>query len=78
MELQETHIVPKLENPVRFQEYAVGIFKTIPPQSGIKKAVKKNQIFINDCSDSTAQLIIGGEKITLYQPETSTTSKDVG
>lgn len=75
MELQETHIVPKLENPVRFQEYAVGIFKTIPTKSGIKKAVKKKLIFINDCSASTAQFILGGEKITLYQPENSTAFK---
>jgi len=75
MELQETHIVPKLENPVRFQEYAVGIFKTIPTKSGIKKAIKKKLIYINDCIATTAQFILGGEKITLYQPENSSAFK---
>ena len=75
MELQETHIVPKLENPVRFQEYAVGIFKTIPTKSGIKKAIKKKLIFINDCIATTAQYMLGGEKITLYQSEISSDFK---
>ena len=75
MELQETHIVPKLENPVRFQEYAVGIFKTIPTKSGIKKAIKKKLIFINDCIATTAQFMLGGEKITLYQSEISSDFK---
>ena len=75
MELQETHIVPKLENPVRFQEYAVGIFNTIPTKSGIKKAIKKKLIFINDCIATTAQFMLGGEKITLYQSEISSDFK---
>ena len=46
MQLAETHIVEKLEKSNRFQEYGVGIFKTIPTKSGIKKAIKKEFIFI--------------------------------
>ena len=75
MKLQETHIVPKLENPVRFQEYAVGIFKTIPTKSGIKKATKKELIYIDNSIASTARFILGGEKITLYQSEKSSEFK---
>jgi 23S rRNA pseudouridine1911/1915/1917 synthase len=45
MQLKETHIVPKLENSIRFQEYAVGIFKIIPTKSGIKKAYQKKTYF---------------------------------
>ena len=41
MQLAETHIVEKLEKSIRFQEYGVGIFNTIPTKSGIKKAIKK-------------------------------------
>jgi 23S rRNA pseudouridine1911/1915/1917 synthase len=75
MKLKETHIVPKLENQIRFQEYAVGVFKTIPTKSGIKKAIKKKLIFINDCAATTAQFMLGGEKITLYQSEKSSEFK---
>tara|TARA_B110000091_G_scaffold209576_1_gene250985 strand:+ start:377 stop:1240 length:864 start_codon:yes stop_codon:yes gene_type:complete len=69
MEVKETHIVPKLKNPIRFQEYAVGVFKTIPTKSGIKKVIKKKLIFIDNCVATTAQFILGGEKITLFQSE---------
>ena len=41
MQLAETHYAIKQEKPIRFQEYGVGVFKTIPTKSGIKKAIKK-------------------------------------
>ena len=75
MELKETHIVPKLENTIRFQEYAVGIFKIIPTKSGIKKAIKRKLIFINGNLASTSKYISGNEKIELFQPEDTATFK---
>ena len=75
MELKETHIVPKLENSIRFQEYAVGIFKIIPTKSGIKKAIKRKLIFINGNLASTSKYISGNEKIELFQPKDTTTFK---
>ena len=73
MQLTETHIVQKLETPIRFQEYGVGIFNTIPTKSGIKKAIKKELIFIDGILASTSKFISGGEKIELYQSEKSST-----
>lgn len=73
MQLIETHIVHKLEKPIRFQEYGVGIFNTIPTKSGIKKAIKKELIFINGSLATTSKYISGGEKIELYQSENSST-----
>jgi 23S rRNA pseudouridine1911/1915/1917 synthase len=73
MQLAETHIVQKLEKSIRFQEYAVGIFNTIPTKSGIKKAIKKELIFIDGNVASTSKFICGGEKIELYQSEKSST-----
>jgi 23S rRNA pseudouridine1911/1915/1917 synthase len=73
MQLSETHSVQKLEKPVRFQEYGVGIFKTIPTKSGIKKAIKKELIFIDGILASTSKYISGGEKIELFQSENSST-----
>lgn len=75
MQLAETHIAISLEKPIRFQEYAVGIFKTIPTKSGIKKAIKKELIFVNKNLASTALFIHGGEIIELYQPEESSSYK---
>jgi 23S rRNA pseudouridine1911/1915/1917 synthase len=71
MHLSETHIATKQEKPIRFQEYGVGIFKTIPTKSGIKKAIKKKLIFIDGVLASTSKYISGGEKIELFEPETS-------
>jgi 23S rRNA pseudouridine1911/1915/1917 synthase len=71
MQLSEIHIANKLEKPIRFQEYGVGIFKTIPTKSGIKKAIKKELIFIDGIVATTSKYICGGENIELYQSEKS-------
>ena len=73
MQLSETHLVEKLEKPVRFQEYAVGIFKTIPTKSGIKKAIKKGLVFIDGNLATTSKYIADGEKIELFESENSST-----
>ncbi|AUC84900.1 RNA pseudouridine synthase [Polaribacter sp. ALD11] len=73
MQLSEIHIAEKLENSIRFQEYAVGIFKTIPTKSGVKKAIKKELIFINGNLATTSKYISGGEKIELFESENSST-----
>lgn len=69
MQLAESHIVPQLEKPIRLQEYAVGIFKTLPSKSGIKKAIKKKLLLVDEKMTSTAQFIIGGETIQLFTSE---------
>jgi 23S rRNA pseudouridine1911/1915/1917 synthase len=75
MQLIETHIVEKLEKPTRFQEYGVGIFNTIPTKSGIKKAIKKELIFIDGILAFTSKYISGEEKIELFQSEKSSIFK---
>ncbi|WP_299062328.1 RluA family pseudouridine synthase [uncultured Polaribacter sp.] len=73
MQLLETHNVQNLKTPIRFQEYGVGIFKTIPTKSGIKKAIKKELVFIDGTLATTSKYICGGEKITLFESEKSAT-----
>ena len=63
----ETHKVPQLENRIRLSEYTPGIFKSIFSKKGIKNAIKKGLVTINDDIGYTADYIIGGEIITLYQ-----------
>ncbi|MDG1038452.1 MAG: RluA family pseudouridine synthase [Polaribacter sp.] len=73
MQLVETHIAQKQENAIRFQEYGVGIFNTIPTKSGIKKAIKKGLIFIDNNLATTSKYISGGEKIELFESEKPST-----
>mgnify|MGYP005990147421 CR=1 FL=1 len=75
MQLSETHIAITLEKPVRLQEYAVGIFNAIPTKSGIKKAIKKELVFVNGNLASTALFINGGETIELFSTKDSTNFK---
>ena len=76
MTVLETHKVPPLlEKPIRLQEYGVGIFKTIPTKSGLKKAIKKELVFVNGEIATTALFIKGEELIELYKKENDTTFK---
>ena len=75
MQLLETHIAKNQEKPIRFQEYGVGIFNTVPTKSAIKKAIKKELIFIDGILASSSKYISGGEKIELYQSEKIATFK---
>lgn len=71
MQLAELHTVPLLENRIRLQEYAVGIFNSVPTKSAIKKAIKKKLIFVNGVNATTGLYILGGEKIELFVNNTS-------
>tara|TARA_R110001632_G_scaffold229875_1_gene366690 strand:- start:10724 stop:11587 length:864 start_codon:yes stop_codon:yes gene_type:complete len=77
LKILETHIVPHQKNPIRIQEYAVGIFKTVATKSAIKKAIKKELILVNDEPTSTAKIIIGEEKITLIDNREKSTQKQL-
>jgi 23S rRNA pseudouridine1911/1915/1917 synthase len=71
LKITETHTVPKQEKALRFQEYGVGIFNTLPTKSGIKKAIKKELIYIDGNLATTSKYISGEEKIELFQYEKS-------
>ena len=75
MQLAESHIAIALKVPIRLQEYAVGIFKTAPTKSAIKKAIKKKLVYVDGSLASTARFIYGGEKIELFQLETELSFK---
>ncbi|WP_342154498.1 RluA family pseudouridine synthase [Joostella sp. CR20] len=71
----EEHIVPVLPNPVRLQDYGVGIFNTIPTKSALKKAIKKEQVLVNNKVGKTATYIRGGETISLVASEENNAHK---
>ena len=77
MRLLETHIAKEQKIPIRIQEYAVGIFNTTTSRSAVKKAIKKKLILVDNIPVTTAKIIIGGEKITLFSSEITISSKKI-
>ena len=69
LKIKETHIVPKLSETIRLQEYAATIFESLTTRSAIKKAIKKQVILIDDKIAQTGDWILEGQKIELLQPE---------
>ena len=68
MKTLESHKVPSLSAPQRLSDYAVGIFEVITTRKGIKKALSKGLIRVNDERGTTGKLINGGETILLLAP----------
>ena len=64
----DIHIVPVIADPIRIQEYGVGIFEAVCTKSALKKALKNNWIKVNDRVATTATWINGGERIQLTLP----------
>tara|TARA_B100000929_G_scaffold284627_1_gene267144 strand:- start:5378 stop:6223 length:846 start_codon:yes stop_codon:yes gene_type:complete len=69
LKVVEKHIVPQIQNPIRLQEYASSIFKTITTRSGIKKAIKKQLILLNRKPANTGDWIKEGQLLELLAEE---------
>ncbi|MEL6941783.1 MAG: RluA family pseudouridine synthase, partial [Bacteroidota bacterium] len=69
MRKRETHQVPPLPNPIRLSDYTKGVFKTLPSRKGMKKAIQKGLVQVNDERATTALFLRGGEEIILYESE---------
>jgi len=69
--IKESHLVPKLEAPQRLSDYVVGIFQSITSKKGMRKAIDKRLVNINDKTGYTSNYINGGETITLLQEDES-------
>ncbi|NIJ46228.1 23S rRNA pseudouridine1911/1915/1917 synthase [Wenyingzhuangia heitensis] len=70
MKIVENHIVPATINGIRLSDYAVGIFLTIPSKAGIKKALKKGLILVNNKRGVSGQFINESDQIELLEDET--------
>ena len=69
MKIIESHIVPAVVTKIRLQEYAVGIFKMLPSKSGLKKAIKKEQILLNGKIAQTSDWIEEHQQIDYVQKD---------
>ena len=61
----EIHIVPELKERIRVSDYTINIFKSLPTKSGVKKALKRGEIKIDDEIAHSGDWLIGGEKLQL-------------
>ena len=66
MQFLEKHIAEHSIEQKRLQEYGVGIFKRITSKSALKKAIKKEMVFVDGKVASTATFIRGGERIEYH------------
>ena len=69
MKIIESHIVPAVAEKIRLQEYAVGIFKMLPSKSGLKKAIKKQEILLDGKVAQTSDWIEQHQRIDYIQKE---------
>lgn len=67
--LLESYSVLPLKEKIRLSDFAAGIFNTITTRKGIKKAIKNGLITVNGKQGFTADYILGGELIELYQSD---------
>ncbi|MBB4118217.1 tRNA pseudouridine65 synthase/23S rRNA pseudouridine1911/1915/1917 synthase [Mesonia hippocampi] len=72
MKILEEHSVPAIDKSIRLQEYAALIFTQLPTRSAVKKAIKKELLYIDDQVASTATWIKEGQKISLYAQKNTT------
>lgn len=77
MHILDTHTAIIQETPIRIQEYGIGIFKTIPTRSALKKAIKKKRILVNGSPVTTAKMIVGGEMIALIDAKENLPKKQL-
>jgi|SaaInl0LU_22_DNA_1037365.scaffolds.fasta_scaffold00131_26 23S rRNA pseudouridine1911/1915/1917 synthase len=63
-------VVPLQKEKLRIQEIDASSYTSIQSKSAWKKALKNNQITINDKIASTADFLVGGETICFYEDNT--------
>jgi len=61
----EIHKVPTLDERIRFSDYAVNIFTSLPTKSGVKKALRRREIKINGKLAASGDWLTGGEELVL-------------
>jgi len=74
---QIDHIVPKLAEPIRLQDYAKDIFLYAPTKTAIKKAMKRGLLLVDSQATQEGIWIKGGETISLLIEESKPLTKEL-
>lgn len=65
----DIHIVPEGDYHIRIQEYAAQVFTLLPTRSAVKKALKRQELFINDQIANSRDWIQAGQIISYVEVE---------
>lgn len=66
-QLLESVVVPPLSSRERLSDFVAGKFVMIPSRKGMKKAIVKGLVFVNDRRGTTGDWVNGGDRIDLYR-----------
>ena len=66
----ETHTVPEDVSPARLSDYLIGVFISISSRKGIKKAIKRNCVTVNNKNGHTGDWVQSGDEIQLLESTT--------
>ena len=67
MSILAQYIIPIGHHTLRLSDYAIGIFPQIPTRKGIKKAIKRGQVLVNDKIGQTGTWVKSGDTLTLLE-----------
>ncbi|NQY07586.1 MAG: RluA family pseudouridine synthase [Flavobacteriaceae bacterium] len=66
----DLHIVPDGDYQIRIQEYAATVIALLPTRSAVKKALKKQELYVNGKVATSALWIQSGQEISYIKKET--------
>jgi len=69
--VRESHKVQKIEDPIRINDYLIGIFDSLPSKKSIKKALKKGLVRVDGNSVSSSLWVKTNMNIELIEPPES-------
>lgn len=65
----ESTTLPTLDTPTRLSDALIGVFQAIPTRKGIKKAIERGEVRVNDAVGHTGDWLYGGEKVSLFRAD---------
>lgn len=66
------HIVEKLDHPIRFEAYCLGLFPQFPSKKGIRKAIKSGTLLLNGKMTETSRWLKESDCIELLDSDVQT------
>ncbi len=65
--VRERHIVTAAFNGVRFQEYCIAVLELLPSRAGVKKAIKRGDLYIDGKPAETGRFMMEGMVVELIE-----------
>ncbi|MFT5617178.1 MAG: 23S rRNA pseudouridine1911/1915/1917 synthase [Arenicella sp.] len=69
--------IPKLQTRERLLEWVIGKLGTVSTRNGVKKAIKKGLLFVNEEQANSATFIYGGETVSLLSDKPAQSKPEI-